>query len=189
MRSGSNDSWIASSRAHPTTSSQTVWLRSLTGSPRPLVVVVHHYPLGVRPFRWTPNRFDHPANGRASLAGRSGGADGDRRAGSHAVLGCSSGGWSRAGVVRHVHRARLEHRGGIVVGLNGQSGAGWAGRPVRPSDPAAQNRYIIEAPTVGTVRQPSLKSDAPSRTATPTSPRNPKRRRRLPNQNFTPPPA
>jgi hypothetical protein len=30
----------------------------------------------------------------------------------------------------HVHRARLEWRGGIAVGLNGQSGAEWAGRPV-----------------------------------------------------------
>ena len=28
----------------------------------------------------------------------------------------------------HVHRARMEQHGGIFVGLNGQSGASWAGR-------------------------------------------------------------
>ena len=30
----------------------------------------------------------------------------------------------------HVHRARLEHHRGIAVGLNGQSGADWAGRTI-----------------------------------------------------------
>jgi hypothetical protein len=30
----------------------------------------------------------------------------------------------------HVHRARLEHQRGIAVGLNGESGAAWAGRTV-----------------------------------------------------------
>jgi hypothetical protein len=30
----------------------------------------------------------------------------------------------------HVHRARLEWKNGIAVGLNGQSGADWAGRTI-----------------------------------------------------------
>jgi hypothetical protein len=30
----------------------------------------------------------------------------------------------------HIHRARLEWHEGIAVGLQGQSGAGWAGRPI-----------------------------------------------------------
>ncbi len=30
----------------------------------------------------------------------------------------------------HVHRARLEWHNGIAVGLNGQSGAEWAGRTI-----------------------------------------------------------
>ena len=30
----------------------------------------------------------------------------------------------------HVHRAHLDHHRGIAVGLNGQSGASWAGRPI-----------------------------------------------------------
>ena len=30
----------------------------------------------------------------------------------------------------HVHRARLEQHGEIAVGLNGQSGADWAGRTI-----------------------------------------------------------
>jgi hypothetical protein len=30
----------------------------------------------------------------------------------------------------HVHRAHLRWQDGIAVGLNGQSGAGWAGRTI-----------------------------------------------------------
>ena len=30
----------------------------------------------------------------------------------------------------HVHRARLEHRNDVAIGLNGQSGAEWAGRTI-----------------------------------------------------------
>jgi predicted phosphodiesterase len=30
----------------------------------------------------------------------------------------------------HVHRARLEWKDGIAVGVNGQSGAAWAGRTI-----------------------------------------------------------
>ena len=30
----------------------------------------------------------------------------------------------------HLHRARLDRRGDVAVGLNGQSGAAWAGRTI-----------------------------------------------------------
>jgi 3',5'-cyclic AMP phosphodiesterase CpdA len=102
---------------------QSAWLASLPTAPTPLVVLMHHYPVGTPSFQWAP-------------AGRLAGVPpvlvpmhvpgGDRdafwkaaeRAGARLVL-CG-----------HVHRARLEWLGGIAVGLNGQSGAGWAGRTI-----------------------------------------------------------
>ena len=38
----------------------------------------------------------------------------------------------------HVHRARLEWKDGIAVGLNGQSGAEWAGRTIASYDLARE---------------------------------------------------
>ena len=38
----------------------------------------------------------------------------------------------------HLHRTRLEWRNGIAVGLNGQSGAEWAGRTIAYYDLARE---------------------------------------------------
>ena len=90
----------------------------------PLVLLVHHYPLGVSQFRWTPDArwrrlveevlvpMAIPAGQQARFweACRSAGVD---------LVLCG-----------HVHRARLEWQGAIAVGLNGQSGADWAGRTI-----------------------------------------------------------
>jgi len=108
--------WLAGQRSHA-----------------PLIVLTHHYPLGVAPFRWTPDRhipgsrwngallrvlrevcvpMDVPERDRQSFW------DAAQAAAVRLVL-CG-----------HVHRARLDWQDGIAVGLNGQSGASWAGRTV-----------------------------------------------------------
>lgn len=102
---------------------QSAWLGSQPIAPTPLIVLMHHHPLGAPSFRWTP---------------------GGRMAGlppvvvpMHVPAGDQEAFWAaaeRAGVrlvlCGHVHRARLEWKDGIAVGLNGQSGAEWAGRTV-----------------------------------------------------------
>ena len=90
------------------------WLAGQTG-PDPLVVLVHHYPLPVAPFAYGSRirvRMDVPEADRARFW------DAAQQAGVRLV------------VCGHVHRARLEYHRGIAVGLNGQSGADWAGRTV-----------------------------------------------------------
>ena len=102
---------------------QTEWLAQLPGT-APLVVLVHHFPLDTPAFHWTPGRaaglpftnvrvpMHVPEHDRERLWTAA------RRAGTKLLL-CG-----------HVHRARLEHQDGIAVGLNGQSGAAWAGRTI-----------------------------------------------------------
>jgi UDP-2,3-diacylglucosamine pyrophosphatase LpxH len=99
------------------------WLRA---QPRgtPLVLLVHHYPLDAPEFRWVPVSRMHrvirevrvpmaiPAVARQRFW------DAASAAGVSLVL-CG-----------HVHRARLEWKDGVAVGLNGQSGADWAGRTI-----------------------------------------------------------
>jgi 3',5'-cyclic AMP phosphodiesterase CpdA len=94
-------------------------LESLTRSlppGKPVVLVMHHYPLPVAPYRWPNAKVDVlmeiPAGDRKKLW-----------AAAHA-LGV------RLVLCGHIHRARLEWHEGIAVGLQGQSGAGWAGRPI-----------------------------------------------------------
>ena len=99
------------------------WLRSLPAGQGPLILLVHHYPLRSDTYRWSPKRgplrsaefsvpMNIPATDRAALW------DAAEHAGVRLVL-CG-----------HVHRARLEWERGIAVGLNGQSGAAWAGRTI-----------------------------------------------------------
>jgi predicted MPP superfamily phosphohydrolase len=96
----------------------------------PLVVLVHHYPLAAPQFTWTADRHDArlailrpvirevhvpmaiPESQREHFWAAA------RAAGVRLIL-CG-----------HVHRARLEWHEGIAVGLNGQSGAEWAGRTI-----------------------------------------------------------
>jgi hypothetical protein len=106
---------------------QAEWLASLEGA-SPLVALVHHYPLAVSAFSWSPSQtpglgalrwleavevpMEIPAADRTTF-------------------------WRAAAAARarlvlcgHVHRARLDRHDGIAVGLNGQSGAAWAGRTI-----------------------------------------------------------
>lgn len=90
----------------------------------PLVVLLHHYPLATQEYRWTPegglSRFVREVRVPTAIPPE----DLEpfwiaaRRAGARLVL-CG-----------HLHRARLEWHDGMAVGLNGQSGAAWAGRTI-----------------------------------------------------------
>ena len=91
------------------------WLRHVLPAGKPALLVLHHYPLEVAPFRWN-RRFEVlmeiPASDRQRLWPAA------REAGVRLVL-CG-----------HVHRARLDWHDGIAIGLQGQSGAAWAGRSI-----------------------------------------------------------
>jgi 3',5'-cyclic AMP phosphodiesterase CpdA len=98
---------------------QTAWLERQRGV-EPLAVLIHHYPLAIAPFAWRGERI--PITFRVPMAI----ADESR-----------ARFWAAAREARvalvlcgHVHRARLEHHQEIAVGLNGQSGAEWAGRTI-----------------------------------------------------------
>ena len=105
------------------------WLAEQAGE-TPLIVLVHHYPLAAPRFTWTPDRH----HGLPPLAKRIA-----REI--HVPMSIPDAArtrfWRAAGAagVRlvlcgHVHRSRLEWHEGIAVGLNGQSGAEWAGRTI-----------------------------------------------------------
>ena len=106
------------------------WLAQQRGD-APLILLVHHYPLQTAPFTWTPDRdggrglatlsrvvrevrvpmaIEEPERERFWQAARDAGV--------------------RLVLCGHVHRARLDWHEGIAVGLNGQSGAEWAGRTI-----------------------------------------------------------
>jgi hypothetical protein len=100
---------------------QSTWLASLPHSSAPLIVLMHHLPVGSPSFQWTPNRplaraprvvvpMHVPIRDREEFWKAA------ESAGVRLVL-CG-----------HVHRAGLSWERKIAVGLNGQSGAEWAGR-------------------------------------------------------------
>lgn len=92
------------------------WLSRALPRGKPAILVLHHYPLPVAPFRWQNGKLEVlmeiPEADRTKLWAAA------RTAGVRLML-CG-----------HVHRARLEWHEGIAVGLQGQSGAAWAGRPI-----------------------------------------------------------
>ncbi|HEY2432135.1 MAG TPA: metallophosphoesterase [Vicinamibacterales bacterium] len=95
--------------------SQLAWLRHGLPPDKPSVLVLHHYPLAVPSFRWGRRVevvMEIPERDRRKLWAAA------RAAGVRLVL-CG-----------HVHRARLDWHEGIAVGLQGQSGAGWAGNSI-----------------------------------------------------------
>jgi predicted phosphodiesterase len=103
---------------------QAAWLGRQPRGAAPLVALMHHYPLDTPQFQWAP-----PPGSRVRLRGV--------KVPMHIPLDDRSRLWEAAAAagVRlvlcgHVHRARLEHHDGIAVGLNGQSGAAWAGRTI-----------------------------------------------------------
>jgi 3',5'-cyclic AMP phosphodiesterase CpdA len=92
------------------------WLADALPAGKPALLVLHHYPLPVAPFHWQDGRLEVlmeiPEADRRKLWAAA------RAAGVRLIL-CG-----------HVHRARLEWHDGIAVGLQGQSGAAWAGRSI-----------------------------------------------------------
>lgn len=108
---------------------QSRWLAQQAGA-TPLVTLMHHYPLPIQPFEWTVTRAEWPWLARAPLFR---GVqvpmhlpDADRERFWRAAADART----KLVICGHVHRARLEHHKGIAVGLNGQSGAAWAGRVI-----------------------------------------------------------
>jgi hypothetical protein len=103
---------------------QTEWLAHLPTAVEPLVVLMHHLPLGDPGFTWTGN-----PTWRVRLP--------DVHVPMQVDAGDRARFWAAASRARpalvlcgHVHRARLEWKDGIAVGVNGQSGAEWAGRTI-----------------------------------------------------------
>jgi 3',5'-cyclic-AMP phosphodiesterase len=91
------------------------WVTHALPPGKPALLVLHHYPLAVAPFLWN-RRFEVlmeiPETDRRRLWAAA------RAAGVRLVL-CG-----------HVHRARLDWHEGIAIGLQGESGAAWAGRSI-----------------------------------------------------------
>ena len=127
---------------------QLEWLAT-SRRPEPVVVVMHHYPGDAGTFRWRNSRLP-PAAGRQPWAPSwtvevpMDIADDDRTR----FWSAASQAGAVAVICGHVHRARLEHRGGVAIGLNGQSGAEWAGRTIA--------FYRIEPPATITAEHVTL---------------------------------
>lgn len=104
--------------------SQTDWLSALAPQRSPLIVLMHHLPLGEPGFTWTSNArwgmrlpaFHVPMH-----------VDEDDRTRFWTAAERAS---ARLVLCGHVHRTRLESKDGIAVGINGESGAEWAGRTI-----------------------------------------------------------
>ncbi len=115
-------------------------LAALPHSSQPTIVLLHHYPLETPPFQWEP-----PVRWRSLL--RSVRVPMQIRQPDRARFWtCAAAAGVDLVLCGHVHRARLEHHQGIAVGLNGQSGADWAGRKIAWYDvTAAGVRMELEA--------------------------------------------
>jgi hypothetical protein len=110
---------------------EATWLARQSGN-EPLILLTHHYPLAVPAFVWTPESKVLQSRWFSALRGvvREVCVPMEIVPADRVLL------WSaaeQAGVrlvlCGHLHRARLDWHNGIAVGLNGQSGAAWAGRP------------------------------------------------------------
>ena len=102
---------------------QSAWLASQQPAPTPLVVLMHHYPLGMPSFRWTPGgRLARVPPVVVPMHVPVRDQDAFWKAAESAGV--------RLVLCGHVHRARLEWQGRMAVGLHGQSGAEWAGRTI-----------------------------------------------------------
>lgn len=102
---------------------QIAWLSDQAGE-TPLVVLLHHYPLEIAPFSWTPDGWLRRIVRQVHVPMALPPADRD------SFWRAARAARTRLVLCGHVHRARLDREGDIAVGLNGQSGADWAGRSI-----------------------------------------------------------
>ena len=101
---------------------QATWLARLP--PEPTLLLIHHFPLHTPPFVWSPERATRLPFTTVRVPMEIPESDRDR------LWAAAQAAGTRLVLCGHVHRARLEHHGDIAVGLNGQSGAPWAGRTI-----------------------------------------------------------
>lgn len=99
------------------------WLSELAAG-SPLLLLVHHFPLDAPEFFWTPHgKLRHFVRDvRVPMAI----PESDRQE----LWKAAAVSGTRLVLCGHVHRTRLAWHNGIAVGLNGQSGADWAGRTI-----------------------------------------------------------
>lgn len=102
---------------------QRAWLIAQREGATPLVVLMHHYPVGMPSFQWSPA-------GRLARAPAVVVPMHVPQVDQEAFWTAAEAAGVRLVLCGHVHRARLEWLRGIAVGLNGQSGAAWAGRTI-----------------------------------------------------------
>ena len=102
---------------------QAVWLSHRAGDPA-LIVLLHHYPLDVAAFSWKPHGWLRRVIRQVHVPMAI--APGDR----DIFWDANASARARLVLCGHVHRARFEWKDGTAVGLNGQSGAAWAGRTI-----------------------------------------------------------
>ena len=108
------------------------WLAAQRGSD-PLVLLIHHYPLDPPEYTWSPLRHDFSSRFSRlistvvkEVAVPMAIVEPDRERFWRACAAANV----KLVLCGHLHRQRLERYNGIAVGLNGQSGAEWAGRTV-----------------------------------------------------------
>lgn len=109
---------------------QIEWLATLRG-PEALVVVMHHYPGDAGTFQWRNDRLPRGAGGLRWVRSWTVEVPMDIASDDRIRFwDAAARGGAAAVICGHVHRARLEHHEGMAIGLNGQSGAEWAGRTI-----------------------------------------------------------
>ena len=104
--------------------SQTDWLSRQSPAGGPLIVLMHHLPIGMPGFTWKPNRSGGVRLPDVHVPMHVEGDDRER------FWTAAHQACARLVLCGHVHRAHLEWKDGIAVGVNGQSGAPWAGRTI-----------------------------------------------------------
>ena len=113
------------------------WLRALPAG-GPLAVLIHHFPLDAPEYRWRPEGALRYLTRKVRVPMTIPDAD--------LELFWSAIAAARARLVLcgHVHRAGLAWKDGVAVGLNGQSGADWAGRTIAYYDLSARRLEQVQ---------------------------------------------